>query len=229
MFVPVFGVWTAVLAIGVVIVCILLLSPREKEVLPASARIVGDADSVLLPACTLEDGKSIIDESLKGLNHDQWRKLASDYSPWLVHACKTALKKAAKHPTTERPLEETDYISATVMMQQLVAYASIQLGEPEKCAEPSRVPEKKGLPIKQMTLTNDNTNSIIEELRKGQRMLIINISNVENEQDLKRSLKLIKRTAEAQEGGVIGLGTDWVVATHAIPITTQGGVPHGTV
>lgn len=228
--VPAFGTWTAVLSIGVIIVCMLLYDRkyRQEEPLPETARIVGDQDTMLLQTYTLEHGKFIITEAQKGLNHEQWRELEAEYSPWLVQVCKTAMKKAAKHPTKEAALPESDYISATVLLQQLISFASEQLDAPAT-HEKSEVPEKKGLPIKQMTLTKDNVSTILDELRQGQRMLIINIAEVEREDDLKRALKLIKRTAEAQEGSVLGLGTDWLVATHAIPIKTQGGELHGIV
>jgi SepF-like predicted cell division protein (DUF552 family) len=230
MFIPAFNTWTAVVSLLVIIACIFLYKRKttEEDPLPTTARIVGDQDTLLLQTYTLEHGKIIIVEAQKGLNHDQWRALEAAYSPWLVNVCKTAMKKAAKHPTKEQVLPEADYISATVLMQQLVSFASEQLDAPVT-HEKSEVPEKKGLPIKQMTLTKDNVSTIIDELRQGQRMLIINIASVESEEDLKRALKLIKRTAEAQEGSVLGLGTDWLVATHAIPIKTQGGEMHGTV
>ena len=202
---------------------------RKDELIPETATITGESDGILVQACMLDDGKRIIEEAQHGLSHDQWRELEAEYSIWLIQTCKAAMRRAAKNPTNTASLKETDYISASILMEQLVAFASQQLEHPVKSMTPSNVPAKQGLPIKQMTLTEKNVSTIIDELRQGQRMLIINIANVENEDTLKRALKLIKRTSEAQDGAVLGLGTDWLVATHAIPINTQGGEKHGII
>jgi SepF-like predicted cell division protein (DUF552 family)/uncharacterized membrane protein YgcG len=118
----------------------------------------------------------------------------------------TLIKEDPKKPT--RKLSQDD--------QVVEEYPEVIASENPH--EPDRIP------LRTMELAKmQDLKRALAELREGPGMLIIDISKFRSQgaDALRLAIKQLKRVADITEGGIIGMGADWIVVTNEIRVETH--------
>ncbi|MBI4150909.1 HYR domain-containing protein [Candidatus Woesearchaeota archaeon] len=226
-----------VVAFGAAIMLFLFLR-KKKPSGPEGTNIIADhPDEPLIPFTMLEDADQVLDR-IMNTKTTSWKKLFAHYPPLVVHTCKLALKDANAKPTPGTLPQPADYIGAATFGRLVRMLASNKLaGELSALPKHTHADYHEVAPaaeqelaiLRHVKLTKpSDVDRALTLIRHGKGVVLIDISGLENDAELKSALKKIKRTAEANDGAVIGVGTHGLLATHTIPIHT-GGATHGTV
>ncbi len=215
---------------------LLVMFRKKKEPLPEGTNILSDrTDEPLLPYSMLIDAQKVLSHALKG-TAQTWKGLFGHYSPFVVHTCQEALKEVRKHPVEgDLPKAEFDYIGASTFARLVRVIATMQLNglktgvvgkhHHEIFAEvrPAETQELAVLRSVKLKVPKD-VEKALALIRHGKGIVLINVEALKDDTaSLKTVLKHLKRTAEANNGHIIGVGNHGVIATHSIPIVTNHG------
>jgi SepF-like predicted cell division protein (DUF552 family) len=226
-----------VIVVGAALMLYLLLKKRAA-IEDTGTRIIADSvDEPLIPFTMLQDADQVLDKVISTKAHS-WTQLFAHYPPLVVHACKAALKEVRTKPSMGVIPEPADYIGAATFARLVRVLASNKLAGELKQLQPhthtdyhevAPIDEQELAILRHVKLTQpSDVEQALTLIRHGKGIVLIDVSRLENNEQLKSVLKKIKRTAEANDGAVLGVGTYGILATNTIPIHT-GGAKHGTV